>query len=423
MARGRKALRLLAALCMPLFAWSMPARAEAKPADVDASRQILVLLREGPSHYRPDADYAGSYGDTMTRGARNRIGHRIAHDYGLRMVGDWPMPLLGLDCFIMTVPEGRTTEEAAAQVSHDPGVAWSEPMHFYRTQGQARKPAKKVSYNDPLFPAEPAAQQWHLASLHEMATGRGVTVAVIDTRIDEHQPDLLGQVKLSEDFADGHPSPPELHGTAVAGIIAAKGNNGVGIVGVAPDAHLMGLRACWQLPGAGGSVCDSLSLAKALHFAIEHRVQIINLSLSGPADPLLGKLIDIGLERGAQVVAAYDPGLPGGGFPASHPGVIPVAEESVAALPAGVYSAPGRDIPTTEPGGRWYLVDGSSYAAAHVSGLLALLRERRASAGGALSLVSARPGGGTIDAWASLLRAAKPCEADCARPIPANMHL
>ena len=99
------------------------------------------------------------------------------------------------------------------------------------------------------------------------------------------------------------------------------------------------------------------------------------MSLSGPPDPLLASLIELGIERKIAVVAAFDPDRPGGGFPASVPGVISVAEEFLPSLPARVYRAPGRDIPTTQPGGRWYLVNGSSFAAAHVTGLLALLRE------------------------------------------------
>jgi subtilisin family serine protease len=380
-------------------------------------RQILVMLRQPPQHFRPDADYGGGYGDMLARSARERISRRIARAHRLAIDGDWPMPLLGVDCFIMTVSDGRTPEEAAAEVSRDPGVEWSQPMHVYRTKGVP------AAYNDPLYPAEPAARLWHLADLHRIATGRGVTVAVVDTRVDEHHPDLAGQVAVNEDFVAGRPSPAESHGTGVAGIIAAKGGNDAGIVGIAPNARIMALRACWQLPGAEGSVCDSISLAKALHFAIEHRAQVINLSLGGPPDILLSKLIDIGIERGETFVAAYDPALSDGGFPASHGGVIAVADAAMAMPSRGVYTAPGRDIPTTEPGGRWYLVDGSSYAAAHVSGLIALLRERRLPADGAISLVSARAGGGAVDALASLQRVSRACDgSDCGRQLAANTH-
>src|SRR5437667_54645 len=106
------------------------------------------------------------------------------------------------------------------------------------------------------------------------------------------------------------------------------------------------------------------------------------------------ELVSLALGHGQAVVSAFDPKLPGGGFPASVSGVIPVSDVSLAGSRADVYIAPGRDVPTTQPGGRWFLVNGSSFAAAHVSGLVALIRERRRSA--PLSLVSEHRGGGPI---------------------------
>jgi subtilisin family serine protease len=407
----RLCVGILALLCLTGLAPTNAAPARSPQAAAASHQQILVLLRLAPEHYRPNSDYGGGYGDNLARSAHRRAARRIARDHGLAMIDDWPMPLLGLDCFVMAVPDGQSIEAVALQVSRDPGVAWSEPMHVYHGQGD------RPTHNDPLFQAQPAARQWRLADLHQLATGRGITVAVIDSRIENSHPDLVGQVVSSENFVPDQHLAPEQHGTAVAGIIAAKADNGLGIVGVAPRARLIGLRACWQAnggePAAPSTVCDSLSLAKALHFAIEHHVQVINLSLSGPQDVLLGKLLEIGLAHGATVVAAYDQSLPAGGFPASFPGVIAVSDESLAAPLAGVYTAPGRDIPTTEPGGRWYLVNGSSYAAAHVSGLIALLRERRTSTGGPSSLISVKAGGGVIDACATLLRA-RPSDCACA---------
>ncbi|HLZ77910.1 MAG TPA: S8 family serine peptidase, partial [Sphingomonas sp.] len=313
-------LRMLAVIgAFALGLGAAPVRAQpAEPSD--DRRQILVLLRLPAQHYRLNADYGGDYGDDLTQSARRRIAKRIARHHGLTLVNDWPMPLLGLDCFIMAVPDGETVEAAAAQVSRDGGVDWAQPMHRYQVQGE------EPTHNDPLFQAQPVAREWRLADLHQLATGRGVTVAVIDSRVDAAHPDLVGQMATMQDFAPDHPAGPELHGTGVAGIIAAKADNGLGIAGVAPRAQLMGLRACWQsLARPPATVCDSLSLARALHFAIEHKAQVINLSLSGPPDMLLGRLIDLGLHRGAAVVAAFDRSQPDGGFPASQPGVIAVA--------------------------------------------------------------------------------------------------
>ena len=370
-----------------------------------SERQVLMLLRLAPEHSRADSTYAGSYGSGATRKARQRIAIRIAREHGLALAASWPMPLVGLDCFVVNVPADRSPAEAAAQLSADPAVAWSEPMHVYRAQGEAPVP------NDPLFRVQPAARSWRLAELHELATGRNVRVAVVDSAIDARQPDLAGQFQTRQNFVADRTDVAESHGTGVAGVIAALADNHVGIAGVAPAARLMALRACWQQE-ASETICNTLSLAEALHFAIEHNAQVINLSLSGPSDLLLGKLIDVALARGIVVVGAVDSSLMGGGFPASHPGVVAVSTNA----------APGRDVPTTQPGARWALVSGSSYSAAHVSGLAALLRERYPR-GGPMTLVTAQAGG-AIDACATLLRGTAACgECACApmkSAIPAH---
>jgi len=387
------------------------------PAQTAASQQVLVLFQLPPDHVRAGGEAGGGYADTAGHAARRRMAAKLADAYGLRLVDGWPMPLVGVDCFIMSVPAGRSPEEVATRLAREPGVQRAQASHMFHTQGVARfQPA--ALRPDPLFLAQPAARQWRLADLHEIATGKGVRVAVIDSMVDAAHPDLAGQVQVSRNFVAGVPAVAEDHGTGVAGVIAAREGNGVGIVGVAPRARLLALRACWQLPAeahaAGGTVCDSLSLAKALHFAIDNRAQVINLSLSGPPDPLLGRLIDVATARGITVVAAYDRKQADGGFPASHPGVVAVADQSLAPPPPGVYSAPGRDVPTTQPGGRWSFVDGSSYAAAHVSGLVALVSEQRPLEQRALSLVAARSGG-EIDACASLVRVSGRDDCACAR--------
>jgi hypothetical protein len=398
---------LIAAAGASLYAPAVAA-ATAPPAALrtDEGRQIIVMLRLMPDHFRPNASYGGDYADGLTSKARHRLAERIAHRHQLDLLDrGWPMPLLGLDCFVMRVPAGMTVESAMAAVGHDPQVAWSQPMQLYRTQTAVRG-------RDPLLPVEPAAIAWHLEDLHHIATGRGVKVAVIDSRVETDHPDLAGQFVASQDFVTGRPSGPERHGTAVAGVIAAKADNGIGMAGIAPGARLMALRACWQTGSSlsAPTLCDSLGLAQALQYAILHGARVINLSLAGPPDRLLDRLIEIAEARNISVVAAYDPALPGGGFPASKTGVIAVASETMSRLPPGVYAAPGNDVPTTEPGGKWYLVDGSSFAAAHVSGLIALVREdHAASAHISLAVVQH---GAAVDACATLLRA-KSCHCLC----------
>ena len=401
---------LIALMGTPL-AWAGEPSASA-PRVAEIRQQVLVLLRLPPNHLRGAADYGDNYNDAMGRSARRRFAGRLARAHGLALANDWAMPLIGVDCYVMAVPANQSPQVVAEALSRDRGVAWAEPMNVYHGQGASAAP------NDPLFPAQPAAHAWRLADLHQIATGKGVSVAVIDSMIDQSHPDLAGQIQSRENFVEGRSDAPERHGTGVAGVIAAVENNGLGIAGIAPRARLMALRACWQTPppraGASETVCDTLSLAEALHFAVLHNAQVINLSLSGPPDPLLGKLIDVALAHGATVVGAADPGLTGGGFPASHPGVVAVAVDGLEAETAGLYTAPGRDVPTTQPGGQWTLVNGSSFSAAHVSGLFALLRERAPRARpSASALMTIRAGGGAIDTCATLLRAAGPCDCAC----------
>jgi hypothetical protein len=398
-------LRRLLLICVALALAVPPSGAIAQPS-TGPDRQILVMVRHPPEHFRPNGAYGGAYGDDVARSARERLARGIARDHRLTFIDDWPMPMIGVDCFVMAVPDGRSTAAAADELSRDRKVAWAEPVQMYQAQGGT------ASHNDPLYPAQPAARAWDLADLHRVATGRGVKVAVVDSGIQANHPDLAGQLIVNRNFVAGQAEVPEDHGTGVAGVIAAKSDNGVGIAGVAPGARLLGLRACWQQRGAAApTVCDGLSLAKALYFALQAKADVINLSLSGPDARLLRTLLQAALARGEVVVGAYDSNKSGGGFPASVPGVIAVADHGFAAARAQVYIAPGREVPTTEPGGRWFLVNGSSFSAAHVSGLAALVLQRRPSA--EIRLVSDSPVGGTIDACATLARAASGCDCTC----------
>ena len=394
---------LLAACAALLLVLGVPALAEGSASGAP-ERQVLVMVKHPPDHFRSSGAYGGGYGDDLGRSARERIARGIAHEHGLTFVDAWPMPMIGVDCFIMAVPEGRTTAAAAEELSRDAKVDWAEPVQLYMAKGAS------ASHNDPLYPAQPSAHQWDLADLHQVATGRGTKIAVIDSGIQANHPDLSGQLIVNRNFVAGQKEVAEDHGTGVAGVIAAKSDNHLGIAGVAPGARLLGLRACWQQSGSA-TVCDGLSLAKALYFAVAEKADVINLSLSGPDARLLRTLIQAALSRGSVVVTAYDDNKAGGGFPASVPGVIAVSDRSLAPPSAGVYTAPGHDVPTTQPGGRWFLVNGSSFSAAHVSGLAALVRQRHPSAG--LTLVSDRPVGGTIDACATLARAASGCDCNC----------
>jgi subtilisin family serine protease len=145
---------------------------------------------------------------------------------------------------------------------------------------------------------------------------------------------------------------------------------------------------------------------------------VINLSLAGPDDRLLRALLDRALQHGITLVGAVDARLAGGGFPASHPGVLAVAEAVPENEPAArILLAPGRDVPSTLPGARWGFVSGASFAAAEVSGLVALIVELRPGLGPQRVREALRAGRadaiGAVDACAVLARFGPACSCSC----------
>ncbi len=378
-------------------------------------RRILVMLRVPARHYRPDLAYGGGYRSQPGAQARRRLAGRLADAHGLRLVDDWPMPALGLDCFVLEAPSAATRASVLPRLAADPRVESAQAVQSFRLLAAAA--------GDPLAGAQPAMRAWHLRALHRVATGRGVRVASIDSGLDTRHPDLRGQDIATRNFVDGQDYRAEAHGTSVGGIIVARPDNGAGIVGIAPDAALLALRACTQA-GDRIAACDSFGLAKALQFALDAGAQVVNLSLTGPEDRLLGRLIDAALQRGVVVVGAVDPASDAAGFPAGHPGVLAVAGSGDPRRRApGVLRVPDRGIPAPVPGGGWTLVSGNSFASAQLSGLVALAWQLAPRDGGARvraafspvpALGLAAQGPRDVDACAVFERVSGGCTCGCA---------
>jgi len=399
-------------LLVGLLWWSCFAPAEAAEATDPGSapaQQVLVLIQLPPPHFRADGNYAPGYADAAGSVARRRLAAAMARSNGLMLVDDWPLPILGVDCYVMDLPASASPEEVAARLGRDPRVAWAQPMHAFRSLG----------HDDPLFGVQPAASEWRLNEMHAAATGRNVRVAIVDSGVQLDHPDLLGQVVGHASFAGDREERAETHGTAVAGIVAARADNHLGIAGIAPEAQLLALRACREV-SVRETMCSTLGLALALHASIDRNAQVINLSLGGPFDRLIEQLVGAALARGIPVVAAADRSVSAGGFPASVRGVVAVVDENGGATPAGMVAAPGTDVPSTLPGSRWGVVSGASYAAAHVSGMLALMLDAQARSHAPSSSLQSRivvGSDGRIDSCASLGRAGSPCVCNCA-PAP-----
>jgi len=303
----------------------------------------------------------------------------LARSYGLREIGAFPLLSIGVQCVVFQVPDDRSIEDVLARLQRDPYVASVQVNQVF---------GGLAPHGDPYASLQYGAHMIRAGLAHRWATGKGVRIAVVDTGVDTSHPDLRSRIVKTATFVEGgeRTFTADSHGTAVAGIIAADADNGIGIFGVAPQAQIIVAKACWHRSITTlEAVCSSWTLAKALDFAITSEARILNLSLGGPPDPLLARLIGKALERGVTVVAAVmDHGSSAPGFPASLESVIAVlASDSrgLVRIPtsltrSGLLAAPGIDVLTTAPGGTYDFRSGSSLAAAHVTGIAALLLER-----------------------------------------------
>lgn len=310
---------------------------------------------------------------TVPQGARPALmaeSRRIEDQYGVTTVAEWPLNSIGVHCLVLRAGTGAQAQALAEAMDNDPGIRTAQVVREFRTLAS-------TAYSDDLFSLQRGLHEIRAPEAHRAATGKDVKIAIIDTGIDFDHPDLASRKAASVDMVGTTPgatAPPEQHGTAIAGVIAADGQNSRGIVGVAPDAKILGFRACWQPPGSSTGRCNSFSIARAVNAAILKKADVINMSLGGPFDPLVADLIESAQRKGATVVAAREQ-APDAYFPASMPGVVAVWS-SASRSDRGVM-APGVDIISTTVQEGYDFFSGASVSAAHATGVAALMIEKK----------------------------------------------
>jgi subtilisin family serine protease len=271
--------------------------------------------------------------------------------------------------------------------------------------------------------------QWALERIHalpstwRMDSNTPVLVAVLDTGIDKNHEELSGRVVAEIDLSES-PTAADVygHGTPIAGIIAADVDNGLGIMGLAPESLLINVKVADD-----DGRCRLAALAAGIIWAVDYGAQVINISIElKESTPDLEKAIDYAWDQGALVIAAA--GNDGNSlpvYPAACKNCLAVTaiQENGTIAPLANYgdwvdvAAPGMDIYSTLPGNSYGYKHGTSFATAYVSGLAAVLFSlatdtsgdgklndeiRRAIEAGCDALGIAGTGKGTINVAASV---------------------
>src|SRR5664279_3232525 len=229
--------------------------------------------------------------------------------------------------------------------------------------------------------SEPSAAQYvvpklHLVEAHRITNGDDVLVAVIDSKIDSSHPDLAGVIADQYD-ALGTSSPAHMHGTGMAGAIAAHSR----LIGVAPKVKLLAVRAfSGDKDSAQGT---TFNILKGLDWAASKNARIVNMSFAGPPDPMFRDMLTKAHVRGIVLIAAVGNAGPRSPplYPAADPDVIGVtatdAEDRLFPQanrgPQVAVAAPGVQVLEPAPDATYQVTTGTSVAAAHASGVAALL--------------------------------------------------
>ncbi|PQD96209.1 hypothetical protein CYL18_06315 [Pradoshia eiseniae] len=267
-------------------------------------------------------------------------------------------------------PSNQSMTAFLKELESQPGVVYAEPDYTV---------TRKVIPNDERY-----AEQWHHQIIHserawESGLGSGqIVVAVIDDGIDAQHPDLKGNiVKPFNVLTSNSKVPVGEHGTHVGGIIAASANNGVGVSGVAPGAKIMPVNVF------RGQLAYTSEIIRGIEYAVKNGADIINMSMGMEMySKALNEAIQKAYNKGVLIVAAAgNDGIYTVNYPAGYNNVISVGATTQYDVMAKYSNygrtvdilAPGTDILSTLPKGKYGTYSGTSMATPIVAGVAALI--------------------------------------------------
>ncbi|MEM7360069.1 MAG: S8 family serine peptidase [Pseudomonadota bacterium] len=356
---------LLALLLLPVAGQGEEAHSKITNTD-DQEEWVVVFDDPRPARLQGWVrnDYGKASGDYRSSLELTRFSKRVAAKYGMDLRDEWYISSLGVYCLVVRFKDDQA--EAMAKLKEDESVQWIQPSNEFEllvsSSGTPANVETAISKN---------------SQLPNSMNGAGVTIAIVDSAVDDTHPDLTGAIQKNELFAtDARDNiSGEKHGTAIAGVMITQPHTKLGVTGIAPAATVHAYRGCWESTEDKTTNCSTLSLARALDAVIQDDADLLNLSLSGPRDALLDRLVQRLIDRGSLVVAAYDPNRTSSErFPKNREGVLIVRAEGLAGGNGRGFTAPGaRVVPM--PGNRYDFMQGHSIATAYTTGVFALRKQ------------------------------------------------
>jgi subtilisin family serine protease len=350
------------------------------PVNTDGGGEVVQAQRGG-----------GSANDGGPRGERRFVADEVitefranaspeaisqmARRFDLTQLETQRFDLIGATFYRWRVGGRRTVPATVNGLANQRIVALVQPNYLFFVQ-EEMTPSAAVLHGDP---AQYVLSKLEIERAHQLATGTSVLLAVIDSAIDGGHPDLAGSIAKNFDALGGK-TDPQRHGTEMAGAIAAHGK----LLGIAPGVQLLAARAFDN--SAGKARGTSFDIFKSLEWAADNGARVINMSFAGPADPALHRMLAGAYAKDIVLIAAAGNGGPDAApaYPGADPDVIAVTATDAEDKPFklanhGRYisvAAPGVEIVALAPDASYQVTTGTSVAAAHVSGIAALLLQR-----------------------------------------------
>lgn len=359
--------------------------------------QRATAASDADSPYEPDEVLVEIPGNSP-----QQVANRLIDGFGLVTLSRTRLDILGTSLYRFRIPSGRSVDDVVASLAREPGVETSQPNWRYTLDDGATAAlpvdaARSAPAAERTTLPQYARELIEARKANEISRGTGILIAVIDTGIEEDHPEIAGSIASRFNTFPSQAIVPDTHATAIASIIAAKRE----LAGIAPDARILSVQAftpTTDKPSASGQPAavprqrdggrgTSQRIVTGLDWSLMRGARIVNMSFSGPPlDVLASKMIAKGVEAGVIFVAAAGNGGP------SAPPAYPAADPAVVAVTAiddrkslythaniGPYidvAAPGVDVMAAAIGGTYDLASGTSFAAAHVSAVIALVLDQ-----------------------------------------------